>query len=119
MNPVNELKTVEEKFEVVLAMLTKAFGESDKGGIIDGDGFSFDFSIPDTEENKTLSVQVGVKNEENLDKGYYQCYLYDHKGNELDEWSLDFKMEEDFDLAVVRSRGYLTRTAKKVKEGKL
>lgn len=117
MSPVIRIQSPEDKFNLVLSKLEKAFGDKDKGGIMDEDGFSFDFGVPGAENTRSLSVQVGILDEEK-DRGYIQCYLYDEKFEAIEEKDISFESAEEFKKGATSALRFLKSMAKKVKEGK-
>ncbi|WP_442637658.1 hypothetical protein [Rossellomorea marisflavi] len=118
MSPVIRIQSPEDQFNFVLSRLEKSFGnESDKGGVMDNDGFSFDFSVPEVSVSRSLSVQVGILDTEKV-RGYIQCYLYDENFEPLEEKDISFESEEEFKKGVTSALRFLKSMTKKVKEGK-
>ncbi|AJD93433.1 hypothetical protein JMA_41160 (plasmid) [Jeotgalibacillus malaysiensis] len=107
--------TVDEKYEFILKKLSRKFPDAGQGGFVDGDGFSIDFSIPEGEQDVTLSIQVGADNEHQ--EGYVNGYVYANDGKiVLHAHELDYTSDEDFEAAVVRNHGFILRQARKYKE---
>lgn len=107
--------TVEEKYDFVLKKLARKFPDAGLGGIVDGDGFSLDFPIPDGKQEVTLSIQVGADNDHQA--GYVNGYVYANGGKiVLHDHELDYTSDEDFEAAVVRNHGFILRQARKYKE---
>lgn len=107
--------TVEKKYEFVLEKLTRKFPDVVNGGVLESDGFSFDFPIPDSDSGITLSIQVGANEE--TQKGYVSGFVYE-KGGEitLNEHVVSYKYDEDFESAVIRNLGFLLKQSRQHKE---
>jgi len=107
--------TINEKYDYVLGKLTRKFSDAGSAGVLEPDGFSFDFSIPDDSSDTTLSVQVGANNE--TQKGYVSGYVYQNGGKTtLEEHEIPYKYDEDFESAVIRIFGLILKQARQYKE---